>query len=478
MTFGIKKILALLTSVLLAFLPEISLSQSKLDGNWQEPVFQLPLIGVINTRTTHEIEASPWSVGGETMDRDYTVYANWKDHVEALGIKRIRLQSGWAKTEKQKGKYDFQWMDDIVFDLQRKGVKPWISLSYGNPVYKGGGGTRLGAQLPTSGEAYKAWRDYIAATVNRYKEVVNEWEIWNEPDSHNSDELYGKLLLESGKLIKSIQPEAQIIGLAIAGIRPEWAEKVLQYLKKRNGLQYVDMVSYHPYNKNPDDSYPEVQKLQEVVLKYSENIRIFQGENGAPSEFRKTKALRNYAWTELSQAKWALRRMLGDLGRDIPSSYFSMVDMKYPDEINRKGLLLIDEDKKVIRRKHAYFALQHLASVFDNKLQRIADYPYQKNTYHGMSVFAYRTEGTGQQVVTIWFDENIPSDHNSTTAVDFTFPEGQVENPVYVDLRTGRVYDITERHWRTEGQIHYFYAIPVYDSPILIADRSAVSFKK
>lgn len=477
MTSTIKSIATLLTSVLLAFSQHMGQAQNVLATTWQEPVIQLPLIGKVAPRTTHDIEASPWSVGGETMDRDYTVYANWKDQVEALGIKKVRLQSGWAKTETRKGEYDFQWMDDIVFDLHEKGVRPWISLSYGNPLYKGGGGTKLGAQLPTSGEAYRGWRNYVTATVERYKDVVNEWEIWNEPNSHNPPGLYGKLLLESGKLIKSIQPGAKIIGLAIAGIRPEWAEQVLQYLEKRNGLQYVDMVSYHPYNKNPDDSYPEVQRLNEVVRKYSDKVRIFQGENGAPSEFRKTKALRNYNWTELSQAKWALRRMLGDLGRDIPSSYFSMVDMKYPDEINRKGLLLIDEDKKVIRRKHAYFAVQHLATIFDNSLQRIPDYPYRDNTYHGMSVFAYKKEGNGQQVVTIWFDENVPSDHNSTTTVDFVFPDGQFDAPVYVDLRTGRVYDIPERQWRIKEGAYHFYGVPVYDSPVLIADRTAIPLK-
>jgi hypothetical protein len=90
------------------------------------------------------------------MDRDYTIYDNWKGYVEDLGIKRVRLQSGWAKTEKERGEYDFAWMDSIVYDLKEKGVEPWISISYGNALYKGGGGQRLGARLPTSGEAYTA----------------------------------------------------------------------------------------------------------------------------------------------------------------------------------------------------------------------------------------------------------------------------------------------------------------------------------
>ena len=477
MSFITNSIVVFLSLALLFFSQPAAYSQSGSEPGWQEPDFQWPLAGEIMPRSTHEIEASPWSVGGETMDRDYTVYANWKDHVEPLGIKSIRLQSGWAKTEKKKGQYDFQWLDEIVFDLQKKGVRPWISLSYGNPLYKGGGGTKLGAQLPTSGEAYEGWRNYITAVVNRYKEVVSEWEIWNEANSHNAPEVYAKLLFESGKLIKNLQPGARIIGMATAGIRPQWTAKVLQYLEEKDGLQYLDVVSYHPYMKNPDVIYPAVQKLRDTIRQYSEGISVFQGENGAPSEFRRTKALRNHPWTELTQAKWALRRMLGDLGRDIPSSYFSIADMKYPDEINRKGLLLIDEQKKVVRRKHAYTAVQHLASVFDNSLQRIPDYPYDKNTYHGLSVFAYQKQGTGQHVVTVWFDQNVPSDHNSTTLVDFTFPKGKFKDPVYVDLRTGRVFEIPATQWQTKKGIHHFSGIPIYDSPVLIADRSTIPLK-
>ena len=36
------------------------------------------------------------------MDRDYTVYEKWKEHLGPLGFKKARLQAGWAKTEQEK----------------------------------------------------------------------------------------------------------------------------------------------------------------------------------------------------------------------------------------------------------------------------------------------------------------------------------------------------------------------------------------
>jgi hypothetical protein len=452
--------------------------------SWPEVSIDLPYAATLQPRTTHDITGGPWSVGGETMDRDYTIYDNWKGYVEDLGIKRVRLQSGWAKTEKERGEYDFAWMDSIVYDLKEKGVEPWISISYGNALYKGGGGQRLGARLPTSGEAYTAWQAYVRALVTRYRDVVDTWEVWNEPNNkwqnHEGDDSgangpadYGKFLIATGEIIRDIQPDATIIGFALAGMPLDWTGMTLAYLAEHDPEgKYLDLLSYHPYRMNPDEVYGTVAQLQDSIAKYRPGVSLYQGENGAPSEFRNTKALRKYEWTELSQAKWFLRRALGDWGRGIETSLFSIVDLKYPDEINRKGLLLIDDDKRVLRPKHAYHAVRHMVSVFDEGLSPTGVPDYRADTYHDLEVFGFRR---GQApLVALWFSDNTPSDHNGTTAVDFTFTELDFTDPVYVDLRTGVVYELPASHHRVTEAGHEFYDLPVYDSPVLIAERSAV----
>jgi hypothetical protein len=94
-----------------------------------------------------------------------------------------------------------------------------------------------------------------------------------------------------------------------------------------------------------------------------------------------------------------------------------------------------------------------------------------------MSVFAYENKYSNQQVVTLWFDGEIPSDSNEKTKVDFTFYQGQFEDPVYVDLRSGDVYEIPARNLSQNGSTYEFKDIPVYDSPVLIADKSNVIMK-
>ena len=43
------------------------------------------IVGAVATRHAKEIAGSRWSVGAETMDRDFTVYANWKTYLGPLG---------------------------------------------------------------------------------------------------------------------------------------------------------------------------------------------------------------------------------------------------------------------------------------------------------------------------------------------------------------------------------------------------------
>lgn len=50
--------------------------------------------GALQPHHAREITASNWAIGGETMDRDYTDYAQWAPYLGPLGAKLVRLQAG------------------------------------------------------------------------------------------------------------------------------------------------------------------------------------------------------------------------------------------------------------------------------------------------------------------------------------------------------------------------------------------------
>ena len=143
-------------------------------------------------------------------------------------------------------------------------------------------------------------------------------------------------------------------------------------------------MTYHDYVYNPDANRHEVALLRAALERYTKTVTLRQGENGAPSSGGGGRgALWDYPWTELTQAKWDTRRMLGDLGQDIESSVFSLVEMNYTygpiNRLNYKGLLKSDASKRVIRPKIAYYAVQNVTSIFDHSLERLVDLEHTHN---------------------------------------------------------------------------------------------------
>ena len=222
----------------------------------------IPLAGTIENRDASEIKSSNWIIGCETLDRDMADYGQYKDYLGPLGIKRLRMQAGWAKTEKEKGKYDWKWLDLIVDDARKRGLEIWLEASYGNPIYEGGGCINLSAGIPASEEALLAWDKWVKALVVRYKDKIKEWEVWNEPNfgdnTINSPEKVAALNIRTAEIIKKIQPEAIISGLSMGHIDLQYADQFFKVLHERNKLNLFDNMTYHDYVYNPDSNYGRV----------------------------------------------------------------------------------------------------------------------------------------------------------------------------------------------------------------------------
>ena len=456
-------------------------------------------IGRIAPRHARDVKSSNWAVGAETMGRDYTIYKNWRKYLGPLGVKKARIQSGWAKTEKVKGECDWAWLDEIILDMVDQGVEPWVCLCYGNPIYEGGGGTGLGGGFPASPEAVAAWDAFVGAFVDRYKEHVHLWEIWNEPHggSKKNAEKYARFAVRTAEIIRKRQPDAKLIYAAGGAFDVKFVKNLLTWMRDKGKLSLVNEITYHPYAYNPDSSYKRVEELRRVVRSFSDSITLRQGENGVPSKAGSFGAVSKYDWNERRQAKWATRRLLADLGRDIPSSYFAICDMAYlvpkgsrkdadwrqdPDKleilINSKGLLAANPDKTVDHVKEAYYAVQNIAALFDDTLTRIEDFDAtvtggsEKSTY---SIFGYRADG-GEPVVTLWRDSDPPGKRPEMEDVSVRIP-GTFTDPVWIDLVSGEVYDIDDSLWKQEGDSCVFTRVPVHDAVVVIAERGAVAKK-
>ncbi|MBN1422094.1 MAG: beta-galactosidase [Planctomycetes bacterium] len=448
--------------------------QTTLDPGWKR-------IGTLRPKSVREIGSSRWTLGCETIDREYSDYHAFKEYLPALGIKRIRLQGGWARTEKDPGIYDFAWLDSIIDDARSRGLEILLETSYGNPAYPGGGGRTLGGGMPTSEDALEAWDRWVERMATRYKGKVRDWSMWNEPHlkGANSGDRITEFNIRTAEIIKRIIPDARIGALCLSSPRLEHIAPFVKTLIAREKLDLFAWVIYHHYAHNPDDRYDAVVKLRAWLDREAPRLKLWQGESGTQSEWCPSGALSKYPWTELKQAKWVARRMLGDIGRGSDSLVFTAADLDYRTTSFHNGLVrygLIKtagavEDYRVLKVKVAYYAVQNVVSVFNDDLELIPDSPCELTCDAPVSVFGHKDVASGQQVCVFWASGAVPSDENAVVRAALTITGGTFEDPVWVDTITGGVYAIPEERVETADGRVVFQDIPVYDAPTFVTAR-------
>ncbi len=440
----------------------------------------LKQVGRLVTRDAKEIKSSMWSIGCETMDRDYADWDAYKHLLGPLGAKRGRLFSGWAKTEQEKNRYDFTWLDPQVREMAAMGVKPWICLSYGNPVW--GSDFRLGMrvkQVTSDPAAFEAWIRFCVACVERYKDVVDEWEIWNEPFGQGDE--YAEMFYRTGKAIRAVQPTAKIYCTAITF--PKDYVAVLEKLQKENATDLGSLFIYHPYGANPDTSYASMaEPLRKLVKQYNASYDIFQGEVGCPAQLEFAHASANLEWTEYSQAKWNLRRTIGDAVRHIPSSVFTMIDLQYTFMLQSFGMVRSNTLKEFVYRRPSYFAMQNVFSLFDSETSPSAvttPYAFTRSLLADPRDTKPRTLTCaefvrhGKPLRLYWYSDRMPSNLLEFDRVSIEIPRSLAE-PVWTEMITGRVFEIPKSDIRNENGKTVFTGIPMWDSPVMISEKESV----
>lgn len=450
-------------------------------------------IGRLATRTSAEIKGSKWSVGCETMDRNYANWDSFKALVPMLGVKHARFFSGWAKTEQEAGVYDFSWLDPQIRECAAMSVKPWICISYGNPVW--GSDFRLGMrvkQITGNPEAFAAWIRYVKALVARYKDVVCEWEVWNEPFGQAAE--YAELFYRTAKAIRAVQPEAKIFCTAVS-MKRDMAQSdyavVLEKLKRENALDLASYFIYHPYSPNPDDSYEAGEgqfgwqvalPLRRLVKSYSPSFDILQGEVGCPAQLEFAHAMNSIEWTEYSQAKWDLRRAIGDAVRSIPSSVFSMIDFQYTFMLQSYGLVRSNTLKEFVYRRPKWYAMRNVYALIDDDTQPVdvnaaipAEIARRADPRDAAARVLTHARFTrfGRPLHFLWYSNARPSNRLEFDRVSLSLP-GRLQNPVWVEMITGRVCALDPARVRAEDGETRLTDVPMWDAPVLIADYAAL----
>ena len=434
----------------------------------------LAVLGTVKSSHSDPAAQSRWSVGCECLDRDMAVFENYKTYVGELGVGYARVQSGWAKCEKQKGKYDFGWLDAIVDGLIAQGVRPWMCLCYGNPVY--GAAEGLGGAVFSDKPTLEAWGRYVREVCRRYKGKVSMYEVWNEPclgSGVKYASAYASIFCTTVSAIRAEDKDVAIAGLSLSGSIPaDFTRQAVEGIRKGGKLHEMKYVTYHPYAENPDFGEVGYRNLRSLLDEICPSAQILQGEAGCPANLEYVHALNYFEWSEYSKAKWDIRQMATHFRLGVPASIFTMVDLRYKNIQQSFGMLRCNLLGEVIYKRPSFHAVQNMVALLPCAVSA------GRTLEMAEGVVCTEILKDGRAVGIMYYRNlDIPSSslHKDRISAVIKGFGGFNGAPVLVDPITGRVYDAGECilfNSTSDGGTAVSH-LPLWDSPLFLLEPDA-----
>lgn len=225
------------------------------------------------------------------------------------GVGMVRVDFLWQDVEPRRGCFDFTKYDRIVDILSGKGIEILGILGYAADWASPSGSWN---DSPLDNSLFIA---YARVVVERYKDRIRHWEVWNEPDSSvywkNQDGLkrYCVLLKEVYGVLKEVDPGCTVLN---GGLTHSLAN--VNRLYDSGGKGSFDALNIHIF-ENPADTAAAATRVKAYVRACAKVMRrngdgdkkIWVTETGCPG-VRRGKRVKNW-WMgenpdEERQAEW------------------------------------------------------------------------------------------------------------------------------------------------------------------------------
>jgi hypothetical protein len=128
---------------------------------------------------------------------------------------------------------------------------------------------------------------YVKAVVTHYKDRVDAWCIWNEPNlqprfwpHEGSKEDFFALTKAAADAIREVDPDAFIIGGAFNTLASDdWVRGIFN----SGAMDRIDAIAYHPYMTGPGPAANVFRNFKEIVSEYGFGDKIWVTEMGYPT---------------------------------------------------------------------------------------------------------------------------------------------------------------------------------------------------
>lgn len=224
----------------------------------------------------------------------------------SVGAKWAREDFPWYSVESTHGVFDWSingLSSDIALSMYNSGdnimvilgrTPPWATSS---PL---GSSDPNASKYPDNDPNLNNWKNYITQVVNKYKNQVKYWEIWNEADisqdpqdpgntflpkpGQTVQQSYYYVLKAAYTTIKSLDPNAKVLTNAFGSwdfsgnlSSPLIGDTMIQYIMN-NGGPYFDILNIHVYSDR--DPGTEIQKARNLLNNWplTANLPIWVSE--------------------------------------------------------------------------------------------------------------------------------------------------------------------------------------------------------
>ena len=439
-------------------------------------------IGKLKIYDSKTIGKTRVGLGFECLDRELFEPEHCYDLAAMTGVKLVRLNSGWVRTEKVRGVYDFSWLDDIVDNLSARGMVPWFTVGYGNPIYMDDimNETASGCvPLYYGDEVLEAWKNYLAALARHFKGRVTHFEIWNESDisvfwhpKKPSPEDYAKLISLSGKIIKAEHPDAKI-GACTSQSRPDYIYRLLSNLKPEE----LDFYGPHNYDRFPERSiraeriYMLIRMMKDMGFGKTD---IWLGECGHASWHPEGHSqCKEGGGSEHRQAVWHLRRFFHDLADGLSyTSIFMVSDIRGKSYYQGKAEVKMPAAQGILdgvtyKPKKSHETLSYAATALSGDCITCDPIAMVEKLSDDQIITVSYTRN-GYPVMAYWLATPVESEAVEGRCMIVNYPLVKIDDPVLVDMFTGEVFEIGES----------LADLPIREYPILYTDRKTFELAK
>jgi hypothetical protein len=168
------------------------------------------------------------------------------DRLASAGVQWVRLAMVWRALEVEDDVIFWDYVDDRVAAVRAKGMRILMTVVE-TPAWASDSGAANA--VPRNADD---WADFMTRAVQRYKDDIHYWGLWNEPNGGDGEywagtaEQYRDVILKPGaQAAKQADPAAQVVAPGIT-IHTDWSDW-MEPIFAEGGADAIDIVAVHLY---------------------------------------------------------------------------------------------------------------------------------------------------------------------------------------------------------------------------------------